>query len=704
MVEFYQGQTIAFRLLYDGGPSLSPELVKHLKGHPRDVGAPSLDIVVLSHVDYDHRAGLHTLLKNTNITIGEMWLPCLPAFQRLTTLFPARVQQGILQALKLQEEAQKRSIPVVYPLEDHVFRAGKHSALSVTVISPARRLMRELYRASANRLQMLLTHDPLPLEWLIRSEPDEEEDNDFEQTALFTTRSLLTPAELPASRVPLTLPQVIFDEIVAFQRKYNDPNFFGNPVLNDTSLILVIDAVLDRSHRRRIVLTGDQENWSWISSEHPMGLSADVMKAPHHGGKIYLSDKGDGISDVSQFWIWTHPRIVTVSANGRYNLPHNQFRDALRMTGATLVCPNKRQKEWIFSDTDTVVPKSCAEYYNCSKKQHPVLVLSLSAKSENLSAAACLSGNGHRGPSPIVVMQQKLIEPDESFVRWTQTEVRKNAEWLKEILVKSRQDELAALNDWIRMNTLFNARGLIEILNEAAAKDKSALIFDPTPVLRYGAAQGLLWLNEQSYSRYTMHSDTGVTAPLEEKEYKLLLKRILSFSHLFFLMDDIEQLTLLTKNRYQALLQADLNALEVLSAGCVGLPVEIFKRHVKPSLLHDLSSCYHFRIANASGHPFSYGPKVLHLYKKSPTVTSAEFIPHKWLNINHSESKAYDFTLDESSAAFIFDNPSQQVLPPLSFKYSRYEIAMESLVGFREWENDELRYNPNISRLQWHDL
>ncbi|MBL0456372.1 MBL fold metallo-hydrolase [Aeromonas enteropelogenes] len=74
LIEFRQKGEVSFRLLYDGGIKLSEELVSYIMNERRTNNV-DLDIVVLSHVDADHRKGINELLKNNDISIGEVWLP-----------------------------------------------------------------------------------------------------------------------------------------------------------------------------------------------------------------------------------------------------------------------------------------------------------------------------------------------------------------------------------------------------------------------------------------------------------------------------------------------------------------------------------------------------------------------------------------------------------------------------------------------------
>ncbi|SKA63599.1 Metallo-beta-lactamase superfamily protein [Pantoea ananatis] len=714
LIEFWQQGKITFRLLYDGGLTLSPTLVEHLHTK-RDGNKADLDIVVLSHVDADHRKGINELLENENISIGELWLPCLPAFRRLSWLFAPRVQGAVALAEEIEARAIKRNIPVIYPLEGHVHRTGHESALQISVISPARKLMKRLYSASLCELLPLLTHTTLPLEWLIRSSLFADEDNILPpEVEMFDNNTVLTPGQF-ISEPPQIIRDAVDDNARQTLDRYKDslgassePEFFGQHQVNNTSLVLVIDAVLEQSHRRRIVLTGDQENWVWIASEHPMGLGADVMKAPHHGSRVVLSDTSDGISDVEQFWLWTRPRIVTVSANGKHSHPHCQFRESIRMIGAVLVCPNIRSKEWIFSDAPPA-NTSCSAHFGCqTKPQRAVQCISLAAHSESLDAPACLSGNGHRNPAPIVVMQQKLIEPDESFIRWTQSEVRKHARWLNEQLIKQRDYNLANIPEINRTSQAIAKLTIEEALCHFGGEDRLALKYDPAPVVRYAQSHGLLWAEKG----YHIDIKTKIVAPLTANEYQKALKRITKFDHLLFVAEkgpDVH--TEMLRARYSFLQHVDTQALMRLSARWSGVPDDDFDKHLKSCLFHDLIRHYQFRAVICRYGRYKQPQVLLHLYKKD-NKTLPEFLPEKWVH----DCLSYDtasILLDSVKMAQLIASESSSVFPPLRYSADNFFVFGQDINDFyqKRWAEDEsgqsiisIEFIAQDPNLQWFEL
>jgi len=274
------------------------------------------------------------LLEN-DVGIGEYFGPCLPTFRRLACLFAKRVANAIDHASEWENALAKLKIPITYPLDGYSqrFLGGR---VVMSVISPAAKTIERLSLAQGPELASLLDRYPMPLQWLMEPQSDDEsEDNFFRIRQVFRNKSSLNPAELKG--LP-TFVKIDRDSLLEVAKVKNgvdfQPDFFGNNVLNDTSLVVVVDVLLGNLNRKRILLPGDQENWSYIAACYSMGIGADVLKAPHHGGRVYFDDCREA---VEQFYLWARPRTVLVSANGNHQLPRLLVREAIRKVGASLL-------------------------------------------------------------------------------------------------------------------------------------------------------------------------------------------------------------------------------------------------------------------------------------------------------------------------------------------------------------------------------
>jgi hypothetical protein len=478
---------------------------------------------------------------------------------------------------------------VIFPFEGYdATHAGGRITLSV--ISPARRLIRALSMARGGELANLLMRQPLPMEWLLDAPPTDEEGDepDRDVATLFTEgRTFLTAADLRELRdAGLTE-----EAAKAAVKASVEPEFFGNSVLNDTSLVVVLDCHLNGAQRRRLLLTGDQENWSYIAARHPAGLGIDVLKAPHHGGRVYLHDKEVAFERV---YTWLRPRTVFVSASGRYDLPRLAFRRTLTAIGASLMCPNQRSREPLTAGA-AVDPAaaSCFNAMGCRKStRKPGLTrIELSAETELADSYACLQGSGHRGAAPIVVLEQHVISPSEAFVRWTRTELEKHANWIK--------GELTRLHVEFQARAARAPNPLLFSLDQptipwaslaaaARSEQRYGLVADPGPVISFGRMHRLFWASHNApYGRG--NEDWGLYALPSSTQRRELKEWLL---HVPTILVGLPERTNLSADRSAIVNAADWTVLAGRLASQYHFPMDLVRSEILPELLEDV--VHHF--------------------------------------------------------------------------------------------------------------
>lgn len=646
LIELFCAGKAVFRMLSDGGkagPHVK-ELVSYLQANRRP-DLVDLDLVVLSHVDNDHQGGLLELFSNTSISIESYWAPCLPAFRRLRWLFSPRIQRAVETAAFLEFTLGERGIKTIYPMEGHSDR-WVGAKVTLSVISPPARLIRRLYASSdADLKSMLGDTDSLPLEWLLSpSMNDEGEDsilNSFDQ------RSFCVPEDFPANASPLVSTQPKSPEF--FSDESNEPNFFGNKVLNDTSLVLALDVWLDGKHRRRILLTGDQENWAYIASRHPAGLGLDVLKVPHHGGMVYLTDRKKdennfNESAVEQTYLWLRPRIAIVSASGTYGLPHNRMRDALRAVGAAVMCTNVRGVERISPPSESCdTDRSCFSSYSCGKASQPIKSeLSLTWNEELMDRPGCVSDVGARGATPIVVMTQRLVEPDETFLRWTNGELQKHADWLKDFLNNSRSDFLKAIGGAGTLEALaLEPLTWAQVKAQAKIEGRFHFIEAPQQVLQFARSRGMIWSPERSFN-YLTDGALFFAQPSDKDLDKV--KNIISKTPNLIFKVQPNRASLVGRDLLAIMTGANTDLLCYLLASQVGLPVQVFREEVLPHALAELAANFTFRVCNINGPTSSVNldnPPELLLHLRRKNARGSRKVPdllHKNWNPNLSGS------------------------------------------------------------------
>ncbi|HSD39039.1 MAG TPA: MBL fold metallo-hydrolase [Rhodocyclaceae bacterium] len=623
LLEYHQENVIAFRCLVDAGQSLPVALLEHLRKHPRATGAPDIDVLVLSHVDADHLGGFSRLLAE-GVSIGEYLGPCLPTFRRLQWLFAPRIQTAVDKASAFEADLIARKIPVCYPLEG--FTASYvASRVTLSVISPAARLLESLSTLRNAELSALLMRHPLPLQWLLEPGGDEPQDDSQQVRDLFRGRISLSPGDFDGDILASTgLPPEALSSASASLETGLEPDFFGNAVLNDTSLILVVDVHLNANYRRRIVLTGDQENWTYIAARHPGGLGVDVVKAPHHGGRVYMDDRTEAVDSL---YLWLRPRTVVVSANGRHSLPRNSFRDSMRKIGATLICPNVRGIEPLSAGmTSKPSEKSCFAAMACTSPSGGVTTLRLTGDGDSSDARACVQGAGHSGAAPIVVLRQDIIPASESLVRYTRRELEKHGEWIKGTLAVRHKEFLSrteGTNDEFAVRAQMAAAEWSSIAILAKAAERHDLVADPGPVLSFAHSQRFFWINtgthrmREEHKLYRLPLSSEIESALQ---WVARVPRIL-------LRGTYEARALATRDPIDILSKAGWQVLDSLIGAKLSVPVELVEDEIRPLILPLIANTFSLRICPTDYPHSEPRPGDLYLLLEQKTGAASSALP-----------------------------------------------------------------------------
>jgi hypothetical protein len=528
--------------------------------------------------------------------------------------------------------------------------------VAISVISPPARLVRRLLVGNRDDIGAMLESTPLPLEWLFSGAALEgEEEQIGSMDAIFAGRSSLTPRDIDEGKLytPPLHPEAL-QEVVQ-ERTGAEPQFFGNSVLNDTSLVVVVDAWIDGRVRRRLLLAGDQENWAYIASKHPAGLGVDILKAPHHGGQVYLADRGQSKDyAVEQMYLWLRPRTAFVSANGRYGLPHNRFRDALRACGATLICPNTRTFEPLTSGALGEESGSCYASYGCGGTQQRLhTVITVKAESEFSDAPSCLQGTLHRGAAPIVVLQQRLIEPDEGFVRWTRAELEKNAKWVRQQLDERHEAFKKALEVNEQPLVASMRQKPIEwksIESQARVEGRHQLLSGQVSVARFGQAQRWFWVKDKSSNlMYRLPTKAELTQ---------VTRWLCALPSILLSVEDMDWDEVAVLEASELVAKANWNSLCTIVAGMLRVPLELVQEEVKPTLVSELVQNYSIRWCRADmPHRSETGQGkvsiLIHLHRSRRSL--ADIGDARWQeafwNYYLLKEKVLQFFLDEAETA-----------------------------------------------------
>ncbi|WP_207285975.1 hypothetical protein [Pseudomonas sp. FW300-N2A2] len=598
LVEVVAEDRVVFRCLLDAGMALPPALITHLKNTPRTDRKPDIDVLVLSHVDADHQGGIPELLAS-GISIGEYLGPCLPTFKRLKWLFAPRVSEAVSRALAVEEQLKSQHIPISYPLEGFKTRYA-NGRIVLSIISPAAKLMKSLTLASAANLSALLRRRPLPLQWLLEAEEEQGSDEQQNLANLFNGGVVLSPEDFEEHLPSLDLPhrEALTQAAEATQSEF-EPEFFGNSILNDTSLVVVLDVTLDGHHRKRLVFPGDQENWTYIAAQHPAGLGIDVLKAPHHGGRVYLNDHCENFHTL---YAWLRPKTVVVSANGRHHLPRTGFRDALRAVGGSLLCPNVRTFEPLSAGA-MLHPeeKSCFAAMGCTPSQKPFVAITLTAKAESADVPACVQGTGLSGLAPIVVLRQEVTVPSEGLLRYTYGELDRHARWIKHQLKRRRKEFAECMAGTVEaydVTAEHSTTPWSSLAVEAKAEGRHDLVADPEPVLKFGRSHYAFWTDLTSRSNQ-VHLACVPTAA----ELRTAIKWLKSIPMMLLIVERPQRFAAGT-DRIDILQSVDWRVFDHLIAGKLALPHQVIAQEVRPKLLTIMAQHFSFQICQFD-YPFN---------------------------------------------------------------------------------------------------
>lgn len=470
-------------ILIDGGPSNGGQRIKETLER---VGATAIDLAVLSHCDADHVDGLLAYAEREDqLPIRRYWGPCLPAYDRHSWLFPERIKRGLGKTKLLQEALESNGCAISWPVEGASWTSSD-GGLSIKILAPAGRLIERLLLGE-DSLSLFLER-PMPLGWLLAGKEDALSDEDsFADLRFAISTGEITPDRVPSS-LPST-PDLSTPEQFAGQAAEQgiEPEFFGNSVLNDTSIVLLVEARLGFV-QRRLLFTGDLENFTYLMARWPLGLSCEVVKAPHHGSYSFV-DRDKAYDAV---WQWLRPRAVLVSANGEHGLPRIDFRDAALRYGATLFCTSRRSREIV---SGPITEACCNTQYACRQIKQAPVSLSITSLGIDADGIACARGN-LSSVMPVIEVRQHLIEPSPILATLAETEIRKHSEWLVKWLRKTLRErrDRPARSDLEPIS--------LDVLRKAAVTDnRLAAAVEMEVILERAAREGKVWISRDTRFR-----------------------------------------------------------------------------------------------------------------------------------------------------------------------------------------------------------
>lgn len=516
----WEGPSVPWTCLIDGGEN--PEtLLARLEAHEVD----RIDLLILSHYDEDHIGGLKGL--SAVHPIAEFWAPALPAFLRHRWLFGPRCNAALERAAELEAELARTGTALLYPLEDFAMTPFGEGGPKLSILSPPARLIRFLL--TQDDVSRLFTSQPMPMGWLLdQEEPPIEQSADLNLLDAALATGWLTPESIPQNfqrpsrkgQEPGAATRAAELARDAATTSEIEPNFFGDSVLNNSSLVTWME-VDTGSQRHRLLFAGDQENWCYLFAMNPRGLQADVVKASHHGGRVYV----EGKLTPHEFFGFIRPRAVMISANGRHRLPRAEVRKAAINWGAAVFCTSRRGREYVVGSPGDDV--CCHSGFHCGKETTDV-TLTLDADGIHGETPACHSGSGSDAGLVIDVVRH-VVAPSPVLDHLFENELRKHIGWVKKTLDACHEQRVAAADPNTTGSALIDEE---QIANLARQQGRTVIVPHLPTILERGIQREDFWANKTRYvhslnrfgwSAYHWPTDGEIQAYLAKLEEKELL-------------------------------------------------------------------------------------------------------------------------------------------------------------------------------------
>jgi beta-lactamase superfamily II metal-dependent hydrolase len=566
-----EGECAVWRCLIDGGES-EARLLQRLAAH----GVNDLDLLVLSHLDTDHAGGLIGLA--ARVGIKAYWGPCLPAFDRHSWLFGARGRDAIARGRRLEETLRAQGVQILYPLEGFASAPLDSAGPVLHVLSPPPRLISRLLLN--DDVVELVDVVPTPLGWLLTSTDDEVRE-DIQDLRIALSNSVLGPDDIPSASARQLEPRADAAELADrwARRTGAEPEFFGDSLLNNTSLVVWLEA---RTGPRlnRVLLPGDQENWTYLFARNPRGLQADILKLSHHGGRVYLeADEAE-----NELFSMVRPEAVLVSATGRHGLPRSSVRQAAIRWNATVFCTSQRGREIVSALSGQDAP-CCHDHFECHGNDD----VSVSMTDEGIvgSKLACHTRQGGQ-PGPAILIRQHIVEPSHLVHKLFEGELRAHLEWLRRRLARIHSERrFSALPGGERSQPVSLAA-----LQVAAADGRRDLAQDLPRMLEEGNRRGRFWAQRASYSPDSWQAYARPTA-VELREYDELLdgRRLILF---------LAKGALRPSDSETLVLNLGPSGVALLVEQALGYPREIFRSEFWPSTVERMRRgkgwhCFRFK-------------------------------------------------------------------------------------------------------------
>lgn len=404
------------------------------------------DLAILTHFDSDHIGGFSHILDK--VKIARYWSPYTPAFEKYLWLFGQRGIDAIKRAKFIEEKLLQRNTIIESPVDSCILSPA--CGLKITVLSPPIKLFEKLLEGMD--IDSLFGQSSTFLGDLVsdNSSYELEGSNRRERTLVRSMYSRLISGIIKRD-IQEENRDMNDDSIYSVGIKVNkelicesmkiEPEFFGNNVLNDSSLVFKIECWTGTKWFS-MLFPGDLENWLYLVSRHSDALKSDLYKVSHHGGKIHIRNK-DAFNEVIQT---IRPDISVISANGKHKLPRNITRNALIRWSTSIFCTQNRCKEYFGIDGSVSAASNncCSDTYKCEPKERGIC-FKLEHNKITVDSQSCY-GTFSVHNYPIIQFEQHLIPDSKILTRLTESEITKQTNWVFKKLKEIHEERKKGLN------------------------------------------------------------------------------------------------------------------------------------------------------------------------------------------------------------------------------------------------------------------
>ncbi|MGG0587757.1 MBL fold metallo-hydrolase [Priestia megaterium] len=459
--------------------------VKSILDTLNELEVKKIDLAIVSHFDADHIKGFNEICNS--IKIVEYWSPYTPAFKKYMWLFGERGKDALERASDLEQKLAKRNVKMFSPVDGYV--TSPIDNLRINVFSPAAKLYERLL--SGDRIKDLFETYPTPIGEILNNNTNYISEGNVNNMVLgFTSRRNgdLVKRNLTQEERELNATDVEeFSVNKLVVQKYEElgQEFFGNHILNDTSLVIKFEVWVG-TRWFSLLFPGDLENWDYLMCYHQSDLYSDYYKVSHHGGRVYVNRKEAADAVIQAI----RPTVAAINATGRHNLPRMSVREALiRWSSSTFCSLNRGCEKFQLDGSLSYETICCKEIYSCQQRQGNFQVrVTEEEMSTNVQACQRVYTPNRL---PVIQFEQHIVQNSEILTSLNEREIDKHTSFIAKQLQFIHQERVNA--SWTGRSNLID---ISEIQAKLLERKRHLTESQIQQIYKYGYINNKFWAKE----------------------------------------------------------------------------------------------------------------------------------------------------------------------------------------------------------------